>query len=70
MYGQKDFVYKKCVQGEMNDTPDGPAPRESLENFDSKFEQSVSAPSDSGSKHMTADFFTMANDNSIYSEQG
>ena len=70
MYGQKDFVYKTTIQGEMNEVPDGPAPKEALENFETKFEQSVAAPSSPGNKHMTPDFFTMANDNSIYSEQG
>tara|TARA_R110000737_G_scaffold119055_2_gene151496 strand:+ start:1389 stop:1628 length:240 start_codon:yes stop_codon:yes gene_type:complete len=70
MYGQKDFVYKTTIQGEMNEVPDGPAPKEALENFETKFEQSVAAPSSAGNKHMTPDFFTMANDYSIYSEQG
>ena len=70
MYGQKDFVYKTTLQGEMNEVPDGPAPKEALENFETKFEQSVAAPSSAGNKHMTPDFFTMANDYSIYSEQG
>jgi|TARA_R110000772_G_scaffold6801_3_gene23707 hypothetical protein len=70
MYGQKDFVYKTTIQGEMNEVPDGPAPKEALENFETKFEQSVAAPSSPGNKHMTPDFFTMANDYSIYSEQG
>ena len=70
MYGQKDFVYKTMIQGEMNEVPDGPAPKEALENFETKFEQSVAAPSSAGNKHMTPDFFTMANDYSIYSEQG
>jgi hypothetical protein len=54
----------------MNEVPDGPAPKEALENFETKFEQSVAAPSSPGNKHMTPDFFTMANDYSIYSEQG
>jgi len=70
MYGQKEFVYKTTIQGEMNEVPDGPAPKEALENFETKFEQSVAAPSSPGNKHMTPDFFTMANDYSIYSEQG
>ena len=70
MYGQKEFVYKTTIQGEMNEVPDGPAPKEALENFETKFEQSVAAPSSAGNKHMTPDFFTMANDYSIYSEQG
>ena len=34
MYGQKDFVYKTTIQGEMNEVPDGPAPKEALENFE------------------------------------
>ena len=70
MYGQKEFVYKTTIQGEMNEVPDGPAPKEALENFETKFEQSVAAPSSPGNKHMTPNFFTMANDYSIYSEQG
>ena len=70
MYGQKDFTVKPIMQGEMNEVPDGPTPNEALENFETKFEQSVAAPSSAGNKHMTPDFFTMANDHSIYSEQG
>jgi len=54
----------------MNEVPDGPAPREGLENFDTKFEQSVSAPAPAGNKHTTPNFFTLANDYSLYSEQG
>ena len=62
MYGQKDFTVKPIMQGEMNEVPDGPTPNEALE--------SVSAPATPGNKHTTPDFFTLANDYSLYSEQG
>ena len=55
----------------MNETPDGPAPREALEiapgtGNEANFTNTLVAPTEAGSKHMSPNFDALADDDRIY----
>jgi len=71
MYGQKPFDTSSIKQGEMNEVPEGQAPREKLEitpgvESQSNFSNTLSAPSESGKKHMSPNFDALADDDRLY----
>tara|TARA_R110002020_G_scaffold429799_1_gene639440 strand:- start:171 stop:458 length:288 start_codon:yes stop_codon:yes gene_type:complete len=71
MYGQKPFDTSSIKQGAMNETPDGPAPREALEiapgtGNEANFTNTLVAPTEAGSKHMSPNFDALADDDRLY----
>ncbi len=71
MYGQKPFDTSSIKQGEMNEAPDGPAPREKLEivpgtGNEANFTNTLAASSDAGKKHMSPNFDALADDDRLY----
>lgn len=71
MYGQKEFDTSSIKQGDMNEVPDGPAPKAKLEiapgtDNEANFTNTLVAPTEAGSKHMSPNFDALADDDRIY----
>ena len=71
MYGQKPFDTSSIKQGAMNETPDGPAPREALEiapgtGNEANFTHPLFAPPAPVRTHMSPNFHALATGERIY----